>query len=114
MKTFIIGLFSLALLASGAAWGHPLPSAVGGAASGGTCGGGVFAIVVMKNGTLVVKPCPKITHPGSRSGMTPAALAGQAAGVPATLGKITKYKLPSETDPCFEYTIDGISRVFCW
>ena len=114
MKTFIIGLFSLALLASGAAWGHPLPSAVRGAASGGTCGGGVFAIVVMKNGTLVAKPCPGTTHPGSLTGKAPAALAGQAAGVPATLGKITKYKLPSETDPCYHWTIDGVSEVFCW
>ncbi len=106
MKAFIIGLFSLALLASGAASAHDLPApAAGPPVAAAACGSnGKFVIVVTANETLVPRPCP-----GTRG--------GPAVGSPGprnTLGNIRKFKAAGKPDPCFEWTSGGTSYVYCW
>lgn len=127
MKAFIIGLFSLALLASGAALAHDLPDTAvhpSVSASGSTCGAnGVFVIVVLQDGILLHKRCDSSTSHGSaKKGKNPA-LTGKAkaplAGKPASaplhgLGGIEKWKAPGESDPCYEWTVGGTSYVYCW
>ncbi len=107
MKAFIIGLFSCALLASGAAWAHDMPApAEGPQVAAPACGGnGKFVIVVTADKKLVPRPCP-----GTKR---------QPAGVgnPGpwnTLGQIRKWTDAGNPDPCYQWTIGGTSYVFCW
>ena len=123
MKAFIIGLFSCALLGSGAALAHDLPDNAAGqgvSASVPTCGGvrnGAFVIVVLQDGTLLHKRCPSSTFHGSgtaaqaeraRKAPNPVPLAG------TTLGTISKFRAPDQTDPCYEWTVGGTLYVYCW
>ncbi len=106
MKAFIIGLFSLALLASGTASAHDMPAPrEGKPVPPAACGSnGKFVIVVTANEILVPKPCP-----GTKG--------GPAVGSPGprkTLGKIRKFKAAGKPDPCYEWTIGGTLYVYCW
>ncbi len=112
MKAFIIGLFSLALLSSGAASAHDLPAPAAGppvasapnAAAVCTRDNGIFVIVVTANETLVPRPCPRTKG-------------GPAVGSPGprnTLGNIRKFKAAGKPDPCYEWTVGGTLYVYCW
>jgi hypothetical protein len=106
MKAFIIGLFSLALLASGTASAHDMPAPrEGPPVPPAACGkNGKFVIVVTANEILVPKPCP-----GTKG--------GPAVGSPGprkTLGNITKFKAAGNPDPCYMWRIGGRSYVYCW
>ena len=133
MKTFLIGLFSLALLASGAAWAKGKPVAHPGSQNPGnqdlplqsnaavfkvcqTTGipkdRGAIVIEVRQNGDVKAWKCKGTTaNPiKEQNSRDPGVDTLVKSGI---IGHIQKYT-DGTGDPCFEYTIDGISRVFCW
>ncbi len=121
MKTFIIGLFSLTLLASGAARAADLPrkdsgpvkDIAAGVAAVCNANGGIVVIIVTYDGKFLPRKCKKI----GKKEIT------KESSVPAdtnefvtegTLGMFVKTKGSEETDPCYQWTVDGESHVFCW
>ena len=121
MKTFIIGLFSLALLASGAAWGQkrspqeppqgPLPQIGVPAVCNYTAG--IIVIVLTKTSDIKAFACSKVEgKPITKRG---SAKPGMTVVVEGDLGTIKKYKLTGEADPCVTWTTaSGTSYTFCW
>ncbi len=117
MKTLIIGLFSLALLASGAAWGFQEPEYPPkvlpnlGTAAMCTTTDAVLVIVVNKLGNVKAWQCDKVgtkkirKEPGPKSGLTVKSV--------GSLGTITKHA-DTTGDPCETWVIGGTSYTFCW
>ena len=121
MKTFIIGLFSLTLLASGAAWGQsrspqeppqgPLPQIGVPAVCNYTAG--IIVIVLTKTGDIKAFACSEVE--GKSITKRDSALPGMTVVVEGALGTIKKKKLKSETDPCVTWTTaSGTSYTYCW
>ncbi len=119
MKAFIIGLFSLALLASGTAWSQtkppnyptgPLPKI--GTPAICTLTGGIIVIVLQKTGNVVAFACNRVD--GKEIKKENSRRPGMTLEVEGKLGPIKKYKLPGETDPCYEWTLGGTLYVYCW
>ena len=136
MKSFIIGLFSLTLLAASTAWAahiipHPGPPPSCPAAGDKLCGvaGGavgicnahpqqpdkaILVILVTKTGDLKAYKC-SMAGPGKPIEEQTVLPAGDFEIVKVgSIGEIIKYQKKGESDPCIEYTIGGQSRVFCW
>lgn len=119
MKTLIIGLFGLALLAASPAWGAakepPYPLGLGpigpiNAVCNATAfgGNGALVIVVNKDSSIHAKICPGVGLEGSLPDPT------MEAVTIGNLGTIVKYKKEGVTDPCEWWVIGGTSYLFCW
>ncbi len=136
MKSFIIGSFSLTLLAASTAWAahiipHPgpppkcpgVPNKLCEVPSGaaGICNAhpqqadkAILVILVTKSGDLKAYKCP-MAAPGKPIEEQIDLPEGYFEPVTAgSIGYIIKYRQKGESDPCIEYTIGGQSRVFCW
>ena len=120
MKTFIIGLFGLALLASDAAAAPQNPNYPQGpfpqVGTPAVCNytGGIIIIVITKSGDVTALACSEVNGKPitNESALKP--------GLPSTpavkggLGEIEKFKSPSDPDPCIVWTISGRSYFYCW
>ncbi|MCZ6772967.1 MAG: hypothetical protein O7G83_13460 [Proteobacteria bacterium] len=130
MKTFIIGMFSLALVASSAAWGAqhrpPVPPSPGPLPKPGIpaiCNwtNGIIIIVLTQTGDIEAVACKNV---GAKTikykpldPNNPNVLpvpAGMKLKVEGSLGKVLKYKFPNEADPCVTWVIGGTSYTYCW
>lgn len=122
MKRFISGLFALALFASGAAWAADLPGKdppgpfteiPAGLAAVCVTNGGIVVLIVTHDGKFLARKCgtfngsPITEETSLPANMTEFVLAG-------TLGLFIKYRVPGQTDPCYEYTVGGESHIICW
>ncbi len=122
MKTFIVGLFSLVVLASGAAWGHKpvgTPANEGGLPGiQGFCNAnmGIFVIIVKGDGKAYFWKCQKVkgetitqtdTHPNE---------GGYSDHLePYDLGNILKTRQQGGgTDTCITWAVGGKSYYYCW
>lgn len=113
MKTLIIGLFSLTVLAACAT--PPKPDALLPPAGQGFCNAnnGIFVIWVNNKGEKDAFVCPKIKGKSIRqeNQRDP----GVDIHVRTTdLGKAKKYRAQDETDPCIDWTVGGTRYYFCW
>ena len=121
MKTFIVGLFSLVVLASGAAWGHPpegtpdndnLPAIQGFCAAN----DGIFVILVKNDGKAYFAKCKELKGPPIR----PITKKNKPDTYDKTfesytLGDILKTGLVSDPkDPCITWTVGGSRYYYCW
>ncbi len=119
MKAFIIGLFSLALLASGTAWSQPRspnyptgPFPNVGTPAICTLTGGIIVMVLQKSGDVIAFACDKV---GRRTiTKEDSVRPGMKLEVDGNLGPIKLYKNPGEADPCYQWVIGGTSYVYCW
>ncbi len=120
MKTLIIGLFSLTLFASSAAWGaqhrpsqKPPPGPLPQPGTPAICNwtSGIIVIVLTQTGDITAVACKKV---GDKTIRYMSIDPGMKLAVEGDLGKVRKHKLPGEADPCIEWTISGRSYVYCW
>lgn len=117
MKTFIVGLFSLAVLASGAACtglhkkvGSKLPPAGQGFC---TANSGIFVVLVTNDAGITGFKCPKIR--GKPIRQEPKLDPNVNIFVRSNdLGKVKKYRAEKESDPCIDWTVGGTRSYFCW
>ncbi len=120
MKTLIIGLFSLALLASGAAWGQSRSPAfpqgnLPNLGSQNACqGNGIMVIVVDNNGNVKAYKCAQARGRTIRREPQLDPKKTWTLTVYGSLGTISKYQATGETDPCEWWVIGGTSYYFCW
>ena len=118
MKTFIIGFFSLALLATQSAWGQTKPEMPHGAfpkiGVPAVCNntGGIMVIVLQRTGDVTAFACSMVS--GKPIERKESVEAGMKLVKVGDLGVIKKYKQAKETDPCYEWTVDGESHFYCW
>jgi hypothetical protein len=120
MKTLIIGLFSLALLASGAAWSaqhrpsqKPPPGPLPQPGVQAICNwsGGIIVIVLTQTGDITAVACNAVGgKPIRYKSIDP----GMKLAVQGDLGKVRKHKIPGEADPCVTWVISGTSYSYCW
>ncbi len=119
MKTFIVGLFSLAVLASGAAWGHPpegTPNNKNMPGIQGFCSAnkGIFVILVKSDGKAHFAQCKdvkgkKITKMDTPDKDYPKTFPSYS------LGTVEKTSLVDDPDdPCFSWTVGGNRYYYCW
>ena len=113
MKTLIIGLFSLAMLASGAAWGGDgtLPQR-----NSGLCKGqkNIFVIVIDNNGNRKAYACKEVTGKAiTRKTVAERGPMPTRSG-PHDLGNVTKYAPATAPDPCITWVSLGTSYTYCW
>lgn len=122
MKTFIVGLFSLVVLASGAAWGHKDPEGTPNnknlPALQGFCKAnkGIFVILVKNDGKAHFAKCKEVgpAKPITKYDKHPDPV-GHSETLPSyTLGVILKTKPPGPGDPCIEWAVGGRSYYYCW
>lgn len=127
MKTFIVGLFSLAVLASGAAWGHKDPEgkpyeenlpAVQGFCK---ANDGIFVIIVKNDGKAYFRKCKEVKGQGGGPAKTITKSdkhpdpGGYSETLPSyTLGVIQKSRPPGDPDPCINWTVGGNRYYYCW
>ncbi len=118
MKTFIVGLFSLAVLASGAAWGHEDPEgkpytenlpAVQGFCK---ANDGIFVIIVKNDGKAYFRKCKQIKERTITKKNKPDKF--DITFDSYTLGVIQKTKLTGDPDPCITWTVRGKRYYYCW
>ena len=120
MKTLIIGMFGLALLASGTAWGQPrspngpppgpLPQVGVPAVCNYTAG--IMVIVLTKTGDINAFACSKVE--GKSITREAKEKPGMTLVVEGPIGTIKKFKAANETDPCVTWVISGTSYTYCW
>ncbi len=120
MKTFIIGLFSLALLASDPAAAAqnpkypqgPLPKFGAPAICKNT--GGIMVIVLQKTGDVTAFACSEVDgRPIKKEPELPPGIPSTPV-VSGSLGNINKYKNPNDADPCIVWKIGGTTFIYCW
>ncbi len=125
MKTLIIGLFSLTLFASGAAWSQSLPPVTPkplgtGAAVPAVCNNtkGVLIIVVNKFGNVQPFYCGNVLVNRVKKVIKKTdqldPFKSWIKGAEIDLGTVTRFQASGETDPCVWWNIGGRSYVFCW
>ncbi len=118
MKTFIVGLFSLVVLASGAAWGHKpegtpnndnLPALQGFC----TANKGIFVIVVKNDGKAYFAKCKEVNRRTITKKDEPDKYDKTFDSY--SLGEIQKTGLKSDpNDPCITWTVRGKKYYYCW
>lgn len=118
MKTFIVGLFSLAVLASGAAWGHKPEGAPNNdnlPAIQGFCraNAGIFVILVKNDGKAYFAKCKEVKGKTITKKDKPDE--HDKTFDSYTLGDIQKTGLMSDPDdPCIHWTVGGSRYYYCW
>jgi hypothetical protein len=118
MKAFIVGLFSLTVLAGCATTElatfnvPPVPTS----AVNGVCNAndGIFIILINNKGEKQEFLCPKIK--GKTIVQEGKVRAGLVKKLDTDLGHVDKYgpSDPANPDPCVNYVAGGQRRFFCW
>lgn len=120
MKTLIIGLFGLALLASDAAAAarepkYPQgPFTQIGAPAICSLTEGIIVIVLQKTGDVAAFACSQVNGKSITYEGTSLPIGYPTTAVDGPLGTIVKHKKPDDPDPCIEWTIGGTSYFYCW
>lgn len=117
----VIGLISFALLASEAAAQsqpkrpphYPDAPFMQGAPAVCQVTQGVIVIVLQSSGDVTALACAQVNgkpityQPSLPPGMPDVPVGGD-------LGTVTKHKSPSDSDPCIEWAVGGVSKYYCW
>lgn len=126
MKTFIVGIFSLTLLATQAAGGAPGDQCVGpkcptyphgafpaiGVPAVCNFTAGIMVVVLQKTGDVTAFVCSLVE--GQPIMKKDSEEAGMTLVKDGDLGIFKKYKRGNEPDPCYQWTVDGESHFYCW
>jgi hypothetical protein len=128
MKTLFTALFGIVLLASSGAWAQTsqqqtkapgAPEYPGSPFAGvnlpAICNNanGIVVIVIEKSGDVTAFACERVRgNPIRYEATLPPGFTDHL--VSGSLGRIDKWGRPGDTDPCYEWTVNGESHIYCW